>query len=122
VKAVTVVVGDVHPDASPELPIVRKSDAMNDVGLQRVEEGFSVGIVTRRAAARHALVKSETPQTLTKEPAAIFAPAVAMEDEPPGWLAPPYSEIEGRSSESTAAPARHAPPDNASRELVDDHR
>jgi hypothetical protein len=35
------------------------------------------------------LLKSEAPQTFTKEPAAMLAPAVAMEDEPPGWVTPP---------------------------------
>src|SRR4051812_45703059 len=111
-EPVTVVVGDVHRDASPELSVVRKSDSVDNVGLQRVEEGLGMSIVARRAAARHALLKAETPETFTKESAAMLTAAVAMEDEPLGWMAAPQSKIEGRSSQGAAAAACHAPSDN----------
>jgi hypothetical protein len=88
-KPMTVVEGDVHRDASPELLVVRKGDSVNNVGFQRVKEGLGVGIVARRAAARHTLLKTETPEMFTKEPAAVLAPTVAMEDEPLGWVAAP---------------------------------
>lgn len=54
-----VVERNVRPDGPAQLLVIDETEPRDGVGLQRVEEGFRMGVVARAPSSRHARTDAE---------------------------------------------------------------
>ena len=118
-EAPPVVVLDVAAQHVPQRRVAIEGGAVQQLGLERVEEGFHVRVVAR-AVERGTLLDAQLTEAIPKDRARILASAIAVEDETSGDSTSTRRSIEHGPSELGAAAARERPGKDASRILIHD--
>src|SRR6185437_3206665 len=112
---------DIAPHGAVKLARVAEAAPMNRLRLERVEEGFDVGVVGHRLGAVHALYDSAACQAVAIEVAAVLAATVGVEDEAGRRLAPRNRSPQCRDGEIAGSLDANLIAEQATRVLVDDH-
>ena len=121
VQALLVVEADVVVDGVVEGIGAGECFAIEEFGLQEMEERLHVGVVVHLAGAVHALDDVVASQEGFEVVSGVFDAAVAVEDQARGGVAQCDGAAQGVAGESGIAQVGQTPADDPAGELVHDH-
>lgn len=115
-----VVVRDIALDVSPQRGLRREAGAVNQLRLERVEEGFHMGILVG-PALRRALAGPDRAEPIAKGGGRIFGAAITMKDPARAGVTGVKGPIKDAAGQGRIPTARQRPREDAAGTLIEDH-